>query len=275
MKIAVRHHLSLGLGPGVARAIQHLLLTPQSGPTQTVLDWSIDMPGISSAARFVDGFANRAVLVTQTKPEAELIIKVSGIVQTIDRNGVIGRPVGDIPPALYRRLTPATKPIGAITSKFRAAPKTGADRIPLLHALMARVSEVVSGADKAQGQSQSQDETGQSQSQGAAPETVAPPPAADYAHAFVGAARALDIPTRYVSGYLFGAEDGATALHAWAESWDDGLGWIAFDPMLGYCPTEKHIKIAVGLDAATTIPVRSVPVLGQPANIELAVEAAQ
>lgn len=274
MKIAVRHHLSLGLGPGVARGIQHLLLTPQSGPTQTVLDWSIDMPGIAGAARFADGFANRALLVTQLKPEPELIIRVSGLVETIDRNGVIGRPAGDIPPAVYRRQTAATKPIGAITARFRAAPRTGADRIPLLHTLMARVSEVISGADKAQSQSQSQDESTQSQVQGTEAE-AATPPAADYAHAFVGAARALDIPTRYVSGYLYGAEDGATALHAWAEAWDDGLGWIAFDPMLGYCPTERHIKVAVGLDAATTVPVRSVPILGQPASIEVAVEAAQ
>ena len=36
MKITVRHELSLGLGAGVPRSVQHLLLTPQSGPTQVV-----------------------------------------------------------------------------------------------------------------------------------------------------------------------------------------------------------------------------------------------
>ena len=84
-----------------------------------------------------------------------------------------------------------------------------------------------------------------------------------FAHAFIGAARALDIPTRYVTGYV--AEHGDDAFwHAWAEAWDDGLGWIAFDPALGYCPTDKHVRVATGLDAGSVPPVRSVPVMAAP-----------
>jgi transglutaminase-like putative cysteine protease len=285
MKIAIRHDLSLVLGPGVQRGVEHLLLTPQSGPTQNVLGWSIEMPGIETAATFIDGFGNRAHLVSQVKPEAELLIAVSGTIETIDRNGVIGKPWGDTPPALYRRPTAETKPIGAITSKFRTAPRTGADRIPLLHALMTRVAEVIGGPEEAPAQAQSQtgDDATHSQSQSqsqSAPEAstteAAPrPPASAYAHAFIGTARALEIPARYVSGYLALAEDGATALHAWVEAWDDGLGWIAFDPMLGYCPTDRHVRIAVGLDAASTPMVRSVPVVSSPENRELSVSVAQ
>lgn len=284
MKIAIRHDLSLVLGPGVQRGVEHLLLTPQTGPTQNVLDWKIEMPGIEKAASFIDGFGNRAHLVTQVKPDAELMISVSGTVETIDRNGVVGKPWGETPPALYRRPTPETKPIGAITSKFRTVPRNGPDRIPLLHALMARVAEVVGGPDEADAHSQSQSADGaaqsQSQSQSSAeapaPEAAAPrPPASAFAHAFIGAARALEIPARYVSGYLALAEDGATALHAWAEAWDDGLGWIAFDPMLGYCPTDKHVRVAVGLDAASTPMIRSVPVVSSPENRELSVSVAQ
>ncbi|HNU09620.1 MAG TPA: transglutaminase domain-containing protein, partial [Pyrinomonadaceae bacterium] len=44
-----------------------------------------------------------------------------------------------------------------------------------------------------------------------------------------GAARALDIPARFVSGYVADTDD-APAYDSWAEAWDDGLGWIAFDP---------------------------------------------
>ena len=89
------------------------------------------------------------------------------------------------------------------------------------------------------------------------------PPAADFAHAFIGAAQALEIPARYVTGYV--AEHGEDAFwHAWVEAWDDGLGWIGFDPMLGYCPTDKHVRVAVGLDAGSVPPVRSVPVIAAP-----------
>ena len=256
MLITISHKLSLTLGPGIIRSVQHVLLTPQTGPTQVVREWAIEMPGFADAASFIDGFGNRAQLVSQYRPEAELVVTVKGVVETIDRNGVVGRVPGEPPAALYRRPSPLAKPAGTITSKFRSGPKDGQGRIAMLHDLMARVGEVVGGV-----QSQSQSAEGQTQSQSQdEPAKVA---ASDFAHAFIGAARALDIPTRYVTGYV--AEHGDDAFwHAWAEAWDDGLGWIAFDPALGYCPTDKHVRVATGLDAGSVPPVRSVPVMAAP-----------
>lgn len=262
MLITISHKLSLTLGPGIARSVQHVLLTPQTGPTQVVREWAIDMPGFAEAASFLDGFGNRAQLVTQNKPAAELVVSVSGVVETIDRNGVVGRVPGEPPAALYRRPSSLAKAAGAITSKFRAAPKQGQERIALLHGLMERVGEVLGGPAE---QTQSQNGQAQSQSQGEA----AKAPASDFAHAFIGAARALEIPARYVSGYVAGHGDEAF-WHAWAEAWDDGLGWIAFDPALGYCPTDKHVRVATGLDAGSVPPVRSVPVIAAPV-VELTV----
>lgn len=262
MQITISHKLSLTLGPGIVRSVQHVLLTPQTGPTQVVREWTIDMPGFADAASFIDGFGNRAQLVSQYRPEAQLVVAVKGVVETIDRNGVVGRVPGEPPSALYRRPSPLAKAAGTITSKFRSSQKDGQGRIALLHDLMARVGEVVGGV---QSQSQSADGQAQSQSQGEAVKVAA----ADYAHAFIGAARALDIPARYVTGYV--AEHGEDAAwHAWVEAWDDGLGWIAFDPALGYCPTDKHVRVATGLDAGSVPPVRSVPVMAAPV-VELSV----
>jgi len=263
MLITISHKLSLTLGPGIARSVQHVLLTPQTGPTQVVREWSIDMPGFADAAVFLDGFGNRAQLVTQQKPEAELVVSAKGVVETTDRNGVLGRVAGEPPAALYRRPSSLAKAAGAITSKFRTAPKSGQDRIALLHALMERVGEVVGEA--AQTQTQSADSQSQGQSQAEAKKA----PAADLAHAFIGAARALEIPARYVTGYVAGHGE-ETFWHAWVEAWDDGLGWIAFDPTLGYCPTDKHVRVATGLDAGSVPPVRSVPVIAAPV-VELSV----
>lgn len=269
MQIAIRHRVSLAFGPGVPRAVQHILLTPQTGPTQVVREWSIEMPGIERAASFLDGFGNRAQLVSQSRPEAEIVIAVAGLVETIDRAGVVGRLPGDIPPSLYRRPTAATKAAGVITSRFRSSPRTAQDRIALLHALMARVGEVLDGAEPAQSQSQGDDGQSQSQSSGVRPE------AGEFAHAFIGAARALDIPARYVTGYLSADGEEPARFHAWAEAWDDGLGWIGFDPTLGICPTDRHVRVAVGLDAASTVPVRSIPAVGTPQLLAMSVEAAQ
>jgi transglutaminase-like putative cysteine protease len=270
MKISIKHHLSLGLGAGVPRAIQHLLLTPQSSAVQTVREWHLEVEGLDEPLGFLDAYGNRAHLASQTKPEADLVIAVAGVVETHDRHGVVGRLGGEPVPALYRRVTPLTKPMGAVTQKFRSAAKDGKDRIPLLHGLMERVWEVLEPGEQSQSQSQSSDGQSQSQSQGGASRE-----AADYAHAFIGAARALEIPARYVTGYLAAEDEDDARFHAWAEAWDDRLGWIGFDPMLQLCPVERHVRVASALDAVSAAPVRSVPAVDAPTVTAMSVEAAQ
>jgi transglutaminase-like putative cysteine protease len=65
---------------------------------------------------------------------------------------------------------------------------------------------------------------------------------------FIAAARSLDVPARYVSGYH---KDGAShsAPHAWSEAHIEGLGWIGFDPVTGLSPDDSYVRVAVGLDA--------------------------
>ena len=307
MKIAIRHQLRFPVGTGTARAVEHVLLTPLSGPTQTVREWSIDLPGIETAARFVDAFGNRAILANQTKPEGDLVFSVSGVVETIDRNGVVGRVVGEPVVALYRRSTALTAPDPAFVAEFAGADRTGPARIALLHAIMEalgkrfRYSPVAATAaplpdDTAppagmtqtmNGMTQSMGMAGTSQSMSAgeaaeadeptvdeAHDDRAPLDAAGFAHAFIATARALDIPARYVTGYLAADEDQPAAFHAWCEAYDDALGWIGFDAALGYCPTDRHVRVAAGLDALYTQAVRMVPEGGGSTLLDLSVEAA-
>ncbi|WP_240232317.1 transglutaminase family protein [Devosia lacusdianchii] len=254
MRISIRHELSITPPPGTAHAVLQLLLTPQSGPTQKVESWSVEMPGIGNAGRFSDAYGNTVHLVNQSKPEGVLQIIVKGAVETTDRHGVLGRPGGEPVPALYRRVTALTKAPVALYGKFRGSKES---RLDILHGLMARVGETLGVAEEGQVQTQMAADGSQSQSQGGDSKPL--PPASDYAHAFIGAARALDIPARYVTGYLAEAEDGQAPFHAWAEAFDEGLGWIGFDPLLQLCPTDRHVRLAAGLDALGAQPVRAVP----------------
>jgi transglutaminase-like putative cysteine protease len=250
MKLTIRHTLTLSLG-APPRAVQHLLLTPPATPQQKVLNWSIEMPGFPGAASFRDGYGNRAHLVTQVKPEGEIAVVVSGAVETVDRAGVLGRLEYDPTPVLFRRATASTKADPALGEGL--SEREG--RIALLHELMDRVHEAHATASEL-----SQTSDGQSGSQ-AQSQSSAAKAAADVAsrvHAFIGTARSLPIPARYVTGYLF--DDGVASVHAWAEAWDEGLGWIGFDPTLNLCPAEQHVRLASGLDAASTVPIRTVPV---------------
>ncbi|PXA99184.1 hypothetical protein DMC47_04640 [Nostoc sp. 3335mG] len=268
MRIAIEHRLSVTPPPGTTMAVLHLLVTPPGGPTQRVINWSVEGPGLGNAGRFVDGFGNAAHLVNQARPEGDIVIAVRGEVETTDTHGVLGRLSGEPVPALYRRFTPQTQIEREFIERYH---DWGRSRVDLLHALMAQVGEHIEAEDEGeapalQRQAQPDGVQVQVQVQGrndapAAELPIARPPrpAADYAHLFIGAARALNIPARFVTGYLLGTEDEG-GLHAWAEAFDEGLGWIGFDPRMQLCPTDHYVRLAAGLDAITAPPLRLVPV---------------
>ena len=82
----------------------------------------------------------------------------------------------------------------------------------------------------------------------------------DFTHVMLGLCRAVGIPARYASGYLYnGPRDhlvGAQASHAWPEVFFPGIGWIGFDPTNETLADERYIKIAVGRDYDDVAPVR-------------------
>ena len=75
----------------------------------------------------------------------------------------------------------------------------------------------------------------------------------DYAHLMIGLCRSLNIPARYVSGYL--ATETASATHAWVEVFIPGIGWRALDPTHNCQTGEAYVKIAIGRDYADVPPV--------------------
>lgn len=263
MRVSIRHQISVPIAPGSGRAALHLLLTPQGGPAQNVIEWRLDCEGIDDAAGFIDAYGNRAHLVTQTRPGEELVVEAAGIVETLDRSGVVGRLEADPVPALFKRHTALTPAHADLAAQFAGVPRDGRDRIPLLHGLMAAVGEQP-------GLSQTQSQSGSAQSQ-----SRAGPDSTELAHAFVRLARGLGIPARFVTGYLAGDDGAPGSFHCWAEAWDGALGWIGFDPALQLCPTDRHVRLASGLDAASAAPVRAVPAGGPQGDVLLEVAAQQ
>lgn len=244
MRISIRHEFRFAPIEGLAHAVQHLLVTPLDTASQSVVEWSIKMAGIETAASFTDAFGNIAHLVSQHRPEDDLFISVSGLVETTDTNGLLGRVAGEPNVSLFKRFTPQTRPNGNLVNRMKTHAKAGMSRVELLHWLMTRLHEARETAPD------EDDDT---------PEIVAE----DHAHVFVAAARGMDIPARFVTGYVLAGDDGPARLHAWAEAWDDGLGWIGFDPSVNLCPTPAYVRIACGLDAETTAPVRLSPELAR------------
>ena len=81
----------------------------------------------------------------------------------------------------------------------------------------------------------------------------------DHAHVFIGAARALGIPARYVSGYLMMDDRiDQEAGHAWAEAHVDGLGWVGFDISNGISPDARYVRVATGRDYRDAAPITGI-----------------
>jgi transglutaminase-like putative cysteine protease len=261
MQITIRHTLKLGIADPIPRLLLHTLLTPQTGPGQRVLDWTVGLSTSAQTVPLVDGFGNKVLFASLAGVDGPIEITVSGTVETLGGNGVLGWPMGEPVPWLFHRVTPSTRIPASIWGRFRGEVGQQSGQLGAMHGLMARIRDVLDTTAGEQNQAQSGDGATQRQWQGGQDAQVRP--AADYAETFVGSARALGIPARFVSGYVLSDEPGVeSGPHQWAEAYVEGLGWIGFDPRLDVCPTDRHVRLAVGFDALTAAPVRAYPTVG-------------
>ncbi len=90
----------------------------------------------------------------------------------------------------------------------------------------------------------------------------------DFAHIMTTLVRSqLQIPCRYVSGYLYHGEKGPngstdrsddTATHAWVEAFLPEFGWVGFDPTNNLSTGERHVRTAIGRDYADVPPTHGI-----------------
>ncbi len=249
MRLRIAHSIVHRYDPPAAGVIQVLRLTPRNHEGQYVVGWRIDVSADARLNAHEDAFGNITHVFAADGPFAELSLKVDGEVETQNTDGVVHGTVERFPSSLFLRDTPLTHADADICDfalDIRAV--NSGDRLAELHALAHRLH----------------DETICEQDSSPAPETTAAEAFArkrgttrDLTHIFLGAARSLQIPARYVAGYLCADDRGAhESGHAWAEAHVSGLGWVGFDAVNCVCPTDAYVRVAIGLDALGAAPVR-------------------
>lgn len=248
MRLHVRHRTTYRFDPPMRGVAQSLRLWPSEFEGQTVLDWTVDVPGATLGAAFRDGAGDRIETATIMGPVSEVTVSVEGTVETTDLAGVLRGHREKVPPLAYLRTTRLTRPDAAL-SELAADALAGIDTpLERAHALSKAVAAAIAY------------EPGETEHGTTAAEALAAGKGVcqDHAHALIAAALSADIPARYVTGYLHAEGGIAEASHAWAELWVDDLGWVGFDPSNGVCPDEHYVRIGSGVDARDAAPIRGV-----------------
>jgi transglutaminase-like putative cysteine protease len=249
MRLRIAHRNDYHFDPPAASVIQMLRLTPRNHEGQYLVRWRIDVSANTGLASHEDAFGNITHVFTADGPLDELSVEVDGEVETQNTNGVVRGTVERFGPSLFLRdtaLTQADPAIQDFAQSIRAA--KGGEVLAELHMLLDRLHEDM-GHDS---------DNSQSAANAAESYALKRGTSRDLSHIFIGAAHSLGIPARYVGGY-FRRDDKAAVQetgHAWAEAFVPELGWIAFDPTTGFCPTDGHVRVAVGLDSLGAAPVR-------------------
>jgi transglutaminase-like putative cysteine protease len=275
MRLRVAHRSVYRYDPPASGVIQILRLTPRNHEGQYVVDWRIDVTPDVRLTTHEDAFGNISHVFSADGPLDELHVNVDGQVETQSNNGVVRNTVERFPPSLYLRDTPLTQADDSIRD-FAAdiLVSSNGNTLDKLHNLLDRLYEDMGHDETASGE-----EAGQPTPVIIAAKAFALKrgTARDLTHIFIGAAHTLGIPARFVGGYFRKPETkrAQDSGHAWAEAYVPDFGWIAFDPANGFCPTDAHVRVAVGLDYLGAAPMRGTRLGVGAEKLEVAIKVDQ
>lgn len=237
MRLTVDHRTTYRFSLPQTRLVQLLRLTPPSTHDQAVAAWRIDVDCDAKTRAHRDGFGNLTTMLYVEGPVTSLEVAVTGEVLTSHSGGVVHGAVEPLPPPLFLRHTPLTAPDEEITEWAQRV--GGSDLLDRLHRLNAALGERFEVA-------RTRPEPGLTAAEAFARDQLTP---RDLAHLFIAGARVLGAPARYVSGYALESDDHRPSPHGWAEAYVERIGWIGFDPCIALSPEERHIRVAMALDA--------------------------
>lgn len=265
MRLAIRHTTRYRFADPIAHGLQRLRLTPKETQGQQILDWTMEYEGARKELTYDDQNFNHVTLVSVLEGAQDVVVTCRGTVQTEDKAGVIGHHAGHLPLWAFLGHTELTRPGARIRQLIAAVARSDEGMVGTLHNLSAAIRERVAY------------HVGHTEVDTCAEDAVLAGRGVcqDHAHIFIAAARALEIPARYVSGYLMmddRIEQEAT--HAWAEAWVQGLGWVGFDVSNGISPDPRYVRVATGRDYRDAAPVTGISfgAVTEALSVDLAVE---
>ncbi len=266
MLLTVTHTTRYSFDTPVTHGLQRLKLRPKTTHGQEVVDWAMDLTGASAEADYDDHHDSHTTLVVIEPGAEEVIVSCRGTVRTHDNSGITGNHTGLMPLWTFLRPTRLTKAGSRVRALVEDVEADRRDPLEFLHALSRKVAErieYVPGATDPKTTAEEALGTGKGVCQ-------------DHAHTLISAGRLLDIPMRYVGGYLkMNDREEQEAGHGWAEAHIPGLGWVGFDVSNAMCPDERYIRVATGCDYSEAAPVTGIAMGGGDGHLEVRLSVAE
>lgn len=254
MKLHIRHVTDYRYTEPLRYALQTLWLTPQSGPAQTVLFWSLGAPEKLFPQR--DAFGNTINAYTFVGKDSDNVrwslVNAAGDVETLGIAEFTDEPTLP-PPYFFLRATHLAEPHFRLAEFGRQFIPQSVDGTANLQALLA-LSLGVAGAVSYQKNSTNVTTTALEAFE--AGEGVCQ----DQAHVMVAICRSLGYPARYVSGYFYAANEPDLASHAWVDVCLDVAArrWVSIDVTHSCLIDERHVRLAMGTDYNACPPIKGV-----------------
>ena len=242
MKLQISHQTNYYYKQLAQRSVQYIRMSPMNLTHQKVHEWTVMLPKLATLQK--DGFGNTWFTLSRNEKHDNLQILASGMVE-INTDTQYIEDSGEIPYLLFTVQTPLTY----CSSEMRefAAPYLESVSLESLRQLAkALISKMpyTSNVTHVGTTAKESFQLGAGVCQ-------------DHTHVFLGCLRDKKIPARYVSGYLYDADQTHMSSHAWAEAYIDGA-WYTFDISNQLFQPSHHVYVAIGRDYLDAAPVRGV-----------------
>ncbi len=245
MQLIIQHTTHYQYSEPLLYSIQQLRLTPQDGFGQKVKSWSILVNGQMFQYQDAHGNIMHQVVVDSNHQELKIVAKGE-----VDTGFAHDRQESVLPLPVYLRHTRLTdnSPQLMQFAQSLQTPKSLEDLLQISRRIIQQVpyqkgsTEVYTTASEALA-------TGRGVCQ-------------DHAHIFISLCRLLNVPARYVSGYLYTQDGHLLESHAWADAWLDECAWTSVDVSNCCEINASHVRLATGLDYHDACPVSGIRVGG-------------
>ena len=244
-KFHVTHKTNYSFETGPLSGLQQIKKTPYSDSCQTVSDWSLSLEGAKEELSFIDSFNNNVHLIRIEPRTKYIVIECGGHVEVADKFGIRGYENNTIPLWVWTEQTNITKPGSNIRKLAKGFSLK--DNISDFYKLMELINRSLDFKKNTTDVETTAEEAFKSGSG----------VCQDFTNIFIACCRLNGLPARYVSGFLLLDNNQIQeAMHAWAEVFIEGLGWVGFDTANNISPDDRYIRVALGRDYTDAAPIK-------------------